>query len=268
MLFGFLSSAQTQRFVYELQFKLDSTSANYEKINMVLDINPEEVKFYEYDLLRMDSINKANDNFGYQTWGFQNIVTRERNTFKNRNYEMLEEVFAYKSDDPMKWKLTNETKTIDKYQLQKATTNFGGRFWTAWFCKDIPYNEGPYKFRGLPGLIFEIQDSKGQYIYSMVESKTFAETFDTKGFIENYGGEKPLEVNFKTFQKKKLEDYNDPFKEFRLEFDDNPNSSYSYNNIKITSKDQLKSLEKQDQENVRRENNPIEIDKVIHYPVK
>lgn len=268
LFFVCISYAQTHRFIYELQFKLDSTSTNYEKTNMVLDINDKEVKFYEYDLLRMDSINKANNNFGYQTWGFQNIVTRERNTFKNKNYEMLEEVFAFKSDDVIKWQLTNETKTIGKYPLQKATTNFGGRNWTAWFCKDIPYNEGPYKFRGLPGLIFQIQDSEDQFIYSMVESKILSNTFDTRGIIEYYGGNKPLEVTFKTFQKKKLEAYFDPFRDFRLEFDDNPETNYFYNGIKISSKDQLKGLEKQNQEAMRRENNPIEIDEALHYPIK
>lgn len=261
-------SAQTHRFIYELQFKLDSTSANYKKTNMVLDINPQEIKFYDYNLLRMDSINKANHKFGYQTWGLQNVVTRERNTFKNKNYEKLDNLFMYNSDDPMEWKLSIEKKSIDKYELQKATTHFGGRYWTAWFCKEIPFNEGPYKFRGLPGLIFQIYDAKKEIFYNMVQSKIFDKTFDTVGFIENYGGKKPLEVSFKILQNKKLEYYNDPLRNIRLEFDENPDNSYFYRGIKITSKDQLKGFEKQNQESIRRENNPIEINKVIHYPEK
>jgi GLPGLI family protein len=48
--------------------------------------------------------------------------------------------------------------------LQKAT-NFGGRLWIiAWFNLEIPINEGPYKFRGLSGLIFEIGDSQTQFM--------------------------------------------------------------------------------------------------------
>lgn len=262
------SSAQTHRFIYELQFKLDSTSDRYEKANMILDITPTEAKFYDYDLLRMDSINKATQRFGYQTWGNQNTITRERNSFKNKNYESLDEIYSYNTNDPITWKLSNETKDVATYHLQKATTKFGGRTWTAWFCKDIPYNEGPYKFRGLPGLIFQIYDEKNHYIYNMVQSKTLAETFDTSGIIENYGGSKPLEINFKTLQKKKLEYFNDPLRDFRLEFDEHPDTKYFYRGTQITSKDQLKGYEKQQQDLLRKENNPIEIDKAVHYPEK
>ncbi|WP_263603784.1 GLPGLI family protein [Chryseobacterium sp. PET-29] len=265
---GFFSSAQTHRFIYELQFKLDSTSADYVKTNMVLDINPTDVKFYEYKFLRMDSINKANHNYRYRTWGFQNIITRDRNSFKNKNFENIDDLFVYQTDDSMKWKLSNETKMADKYLLQKATTNFGGRLWTAWFCKDIPFNEGPYKFRGLPGLIFEIYDSKKQFRYNMVQSKILEQTYDTTGFIESYGGSKPLEVSDKIIQQKKLEQYNDPLKDFMTQFDKDPNAQYFYRGTQITSKDQLKTYEKQIRETLLRENNPIEINKAIHYSKK
>ncbi|MFZ4931976.1 GLPGLI family protein [Chryseobacterium sp. Mn2064] len=262
---SFFTSAQTHRFVYELQFKIDSTSADYIKTKMVLDVNPKDVKFYEYKFLRMDSINKANQNYGFRTWGFQNIITRERSSFKNKNFEKSDDLFVYQTDDPMKWNLSNETKMADQYLLQKATTSFGGRSWTAWFCKDIPYNEGPYKFRGLPGLIFQIYDSKSQFKYNLMDSKLFDMTYDTTGFIENYAGTKPLQVSEQMVQKKKLEKFNDPFKEFMLQLDKQPGAKYFYKNIQITSKDQLKALEKQVKETMIRENNPIEINNAIHY---
>jgi hypothetical protein len=49
---------------------MDSTQRQYEKINFVLDINPKEVKFYEYDYLKSDSINKTAGNYGhhYGSW--------------------------------------------------------------------------------------------------------------------------------------------------------------------------------------------------------
>lgn len=50
--------SQTHRFVYELQYKMDSAEAGYEKLNMLLDINPKEVKFYGHNLLVTDSLNK------------------------------------------------------------------------------------------------------------------------------------------------------------------------------------------------------------------
>ncbi|WP_114819444.1 GLPGLI family protein [Chryseobacterium sp. KLBC 52] len=262
------TSAQTHRFIYELQFKIDSSSTDYIKTNMVLDINPKDVKFYEYKFLRMDSINKANQNYRFRTWGFQNIITRERNSFKNKNFENLDDLFVYQTDDSMKWNLSNETKMADQYLLQKATTFFGGRLWTAWFCKEVPYNEGPYKFRGLPGLIFQIYDSKSQFKYNMLQSKSLDATYDTSGFIENYAGTKPLEVSEEMFRKKKLEKFNEPFKDFMVQFDKQPDAQYFYRGTQITSKDQLKTFERQAQDEMMKENNPIEISKVIRYQKK
>ena len=258
--------AQTHRFIYELKFKLDSTLDKPEVTQMVLDINPNSVKFYEYDFLAMDSINKANNNTGYQVWGYQNIVTRKRNSFENRNYENTDNVYLYTTKDPIQWHLSKDTKKVDSYTLQKATTDFGGRSWIAWFTQEIPYSEGPYKFRGLPGLIFELHDTGNSYAYSMIESLKLDKTFDTSGFIENYAGSKPIEISEKMLKQKKLEFYEDPLRDFRLQFDEEPNTKFYYRGTQITAKDQLKKHAKDAQEHIRRENNPIELDKAIHYP--
>ena len=68
---------------------------------------------------------------------------------------------------PMQWSLTGEAEQVGDYQCQKAVTSFGGREWTAWFCPDIPVDGGPYKFRGLPGLILKVQDSEKHFSWTM-----------------------------------------------------------------------------------------------------
>lgn len=65
------------------------------------------------------------------------------------------------------WKLSEDTATISGYKVQKATCNFGGRSWIAWFSPKIPYNDGPYKFNGLPGLIVKISDTRNQYVFEL-----------------------------------------------------------------------------------------------------
>ncbi|WP_435524227.1 GLPGLI family protein [Chryseobacterium indoltheticum] len=55
----------------------------------------------------------------------------------------------------IKWNISNEHKKIGVWAATKATTNFGGRNWTAWFSEDIPLPYGPYVFYGLPGLFLK-----------------------------------------------------------------------------------------------------------------
>lgn len=66
------------------------------------------------------------------------------------------------------WQIKNETITIVGYQCQKATCNFRGRNYTAWFAVDIPLSYGPWKFCGLPGLILKVYDDKKGYVFECV----------------------------------------------------------------------------------------------------
>ncbi len=67
------------------------------------------------------------------------------------------------------WYITDSTDTIQGYFAQKATCNFGGRQWVAWFTKEIPYNDGPYKFNGLPGLILTVYDTQKHYVFDFIK---------------------------------------------------------------------------------------------------
>jgi len=60
----------------------------------------------------------------------------------------------------IKWKLTNETKSILGYTSYKATytkIEMGKPIpIEAWYAPELPYNFGPMGYHGLPGLILEI----------------------------------------------------------------------------------------------------------------
>jgi len=262
--FAILSKAQTHRFIYEYKFKPDSASTNYRNSNMALDINPTEVKFYDYEGVLNDSINKKGGR--NYNWTGAPVIKRNKNSYQNINYEMMMDYFSYSTTDKMDWKLSNETKTSGQYTLQKATTDFGGRFWTAWFCKDINISEGPYKFRGLPGLIFELNDSRDNFIFKLIRSQKLEKTYDTSDFLESFGGKKPINLKIADMHKMMLQFYNDPMKELREKFDDVPPGTFQVGGKKITSKDQFKEMAKVMQQHILKNYNPLDLTNAVIYP--
>lgn len=66
------------------------------------------------------------------------------------------------------WQIENGTDTLLGYACQKAKLSFRGRDYTAWFTADIPINDGPWKFMGLPGLILKVEDSMRLFSFSII----------------------------------------------------------------------------------------------------
>ena len=106
------------------------------------------------------------------------------NTKRTEKRELFDKQFIV--DDsirPLKWKLSEETKTILNHLCRKATaTNISKRTMmnidngkmerkevddtsniTAWFASDIPVSAGPAEYQGqLPGLILEMDINNGR----------------------------------------------------------------------------------------------------------
>ena len=261
-------SSQTHRFVYELQLKMDSTESDYQKFNMNLDINSQYVKFYGRNLLIADSLNRKFGNMDNKHIDMTGqIVKRKISTSENENFINIKfGYYSFKTNDKMIWKISNETKQVQNYTLQKATTKFGGRNWIAWFNKDIPFNEGPFKFSGLPGLVFEISDINKNFIYQLIKSQELPETYPTDDFLESNFGNKAIPINEKQKQKLLLEFYNDPFSFERTNLSKTTgNLNINIGGKEIHSIDELNTQVKSMQEIIRKYNNPVEIDKAVHY---
>ncbi|CAM3667806.1 GLPGLI family protein [Flavobacterium gelidilacus] len=67
-------------------------------------------------------------------------------------------MFGKDSLQKWKWNITDDIKAIDGFVCRKATSNWLGYDFTAWYTDEISINIGPEKFEGLPGLIL--------YVYS------------------------------------------------------------------------------------------------------
>src|SRR4029079_5082984 len=91
---------------------------------------------------------------------------------------------------PLKWKMSEETKTVLNHLCRKATaTNYSKRTMMtmdngkmekrevddtsniiAWFTSDIPVPAGPGEYQGqLPGLILEMDVNNGRQVYKALE---------------------------------------------------------------------------------------------------
>lgn len=70
------------------------------------------------------------------------------------------------------WKLEpNETLNISGYECRKASLNFRGRKYIAYYTTEIPISFGPWKFKNLPGLILYIYSNTGTMNYSWKAKK-------------------------------------------------------------------------------------------------
>ena len=91
------------------------------------------------------------------------LYNLKNDTIINVDYIEDEIVTYFDAPKKLNWELINETKNISGYTCSKATTNFRGRKYTAWFTTDIPFRFGPWKFTNSPGLIMEIADESGKF---------------------------------------------------------------------------------------------------------
>jgi GLPGLI family protein len=112
--------------------------------------------------LRKPTAEERNTYYSLQTFVIQihkNNLTLSEKVAENRH--------IYEEKLNHNWKLSNEIKTISGYECKKATLVYGGRNWTAWYAPSMPINAGPYKFKGLPGLIIKMTDADGLFDFEM-----------------------------------------------------------------------------------------------------
>lgn len=98
-------------------------------------------------------------------------------------------IFTYE-EPQLKWEILNETKDIKgfKTRLAKTTTDTGDTYF-AWFTNDLTIPDGPFRFKGLSGLILEVYNkNKTIEIYAtdikksdeLIESLNYGNDVKTK----------------------------------------------------------------------------------------
>lgn len=264
IIFSNYLKAQTHRFIYDVVYLKDSTSTITTKENYILDIGSNETKYYTYDFFVADSLINNNIPFPKEMkLNTSDIISHKNNSNEFSQYDLLENtVLQLHTTDFQKWNLSNEKKKVNNLNLQKATTNYGGRNWIAWFSEEIPFQEGPYKFHGLPGLIVKIYDDKNNYRFELVKSEKINENEENQ-FIE-MSKKMGIPISWEKYKTTKLKYYESPIN-FIKNGAENSEEFYLNDGTIVNAKNS-KELNEQMKNTIRKYNNPIELDKAISYP--
>jgi GLPGLI family protein len=280
-LFVFANAQDTKetanRFFYELTFKPKKDSAKLDKVLTVLDIVKDRSVYRDYTVIGQDSILKVQIEEMKKAGVFKDISKTFKTPkfsekivkiYPNMQLQYTERVangfspmnIGYNETIKFDWKISNEKTKIGSYSAQKATTEFGGRTWIAWFCTDVPFQDGPYKFSGLPGLIIKIEDDNKNYSWVLQGNKkisnwdelTYAEKSANLGLKVTDMPREKFEKTFNDFKK-------DPFASVRSMMTQEIMSK-TIPGMDGTVGDMMKKQEKQYKDFYNANDNPIEKD--------
>lgn len=264
---------QRNQFIYDYKFKMDSL--NRDKTDnelMVLETTSEGSKFYShvqyiYDSTMTATFKKADmtkqNHFDFT--GLKNAKIKFSVSKKYPNYSSLFRTaigstrLTLEDDKKFDWKIEPQKDKILGYNVQKAVTNFQGRKWIAWFTNEIPIQDGPYRFLGLPGLILKIEDSEGDHLFTIIGTKKITDEMNPK--LSYNKTSKDIVVNNEKFNNLWNTYKKEPAKDIRAQNSTNSNisSSITFGGKTYLNDEIAREIEKQVKEKLKTENNFIEL---------
>lgn len=244
---------------YDLSWQIDSTnSESIQNETMVLFIGDKISRFSSEGQYIADSIKVAYKDRERTQQSFNEMRSKMPMSalnfyvFKKQNSaqvsfteKIVKDNYWYIQDiDDLNWEILPETKEVAGFVAQKAKASFSGRDYTAWFTTEIPISEGPYKFRGLPGLILEISDNNDYYTFKLNGFKELNDEISIEFEPEDY-----LEVS------------REKFLEIKQEYAENPFIKMENSGITMGFQPgQKEKLLREHREELKKENNPIELE--------
>jgi GLPGLI family protein len=141
------------------------------------------------------------------------------------------------------WTITSETQKIGIFVCTKATAEFRGRNYTAWFTTEIPLPYGPWKLHGLPGLILEAYDTKKEvfFYFKSLEypTKTLLKVEKPVIQIEQKGKKW---ITFDEYKKNSIESYLKAINNGRV-FMESSNVATEENNKKLSMDSRIENFD-------------------------
>jgi GLPGLI family protein len=184
LLFVFKLAAQDNyKATYRLTYQPDSTNKKSKESELfLLYMNKEMSQFLSYNnalgdslFLKIQTGTMTTEEIVEQTLAGPRtkFYLKINKLYAEEKIEVFQELMAklYTYEQPlnlMEWEITGESKEVEGYNCQKATTRYAGRDYIAWFDPEISISDGPYRFNGLPGLIISIYDTRLHYQFDLV----------------------------------------------------------------------------------------------------
>jgi len=249
---------QNKTFKYDFEYKPNVLRDSTILEKTVLDVKDDNLSIFRSEQEKISDSLIAFTGFGSgRKMRFEDQFYVKKSLSKNEVFKsiqtMFREIFFIKINEELDWKILPEKNTIGTFNVQKATVNYGGRNWTAWFTTEIPIQNGPYIFYGLPGLIIKISDAENNFIFNLTEIKDSGQEvyYRTKGSEITWDQFKKLSENYYSDPLARVKSMGIPFK-----IDDGHGNPVSVD-MKLQT-DRMKKI-------IREDNNPIEFNHKIKY---
>ncbi len=201
--------------VYDFSF-----NTNYENFQSQLTILNDTISIYEI------FEENENENTKTVTDGLNSNIIIKEPVYKNRiivKHHLLNSIEYYrpkfetpkeyiKITEPLKtieWELTDESNIILNFKCFKAIGKFKEKYYSAWYCPELSFSDGPWKFNGLPGLILQIE-SEDDSLSIIAEKIKINSEIDKNSKIEFIFSKKYTwdeYINETKIQLKKIEKY-------------------------------------------------------------
>lgn len=193
--------SQTERYVYRTEVNPDTINLVDMKVETTfLDVKNNRSLFISESKLLRDSLKtvlrqqespdtkrskkdkpefpKLANGKSIQPTFFEYFITKD---YADKTINFVENIGSkqvyYQEDRKLNWDVSTQISDYNGFKVQKATVNFGGRIWTAWFAPEIKISDGPYKLSGLSGLILKLEDDKGDYKFNFVKKLSIPNSF-------------------------------------------------------------------------------------------
>lgn len=197
------------RAIYDFEYTKDSINSTTGKDILFLEISEKSSFCFSYYTYQSDSLRSTPN--GRAIWRelFSAAIKKDginatsfphkRSNFKITKIDGNDtifvkdvidtDVFQYAtSKKELNWQITDSLKVINGYESYQATCNYHGREWIVWFTPNIPFNDGPWVFCDLPGLIIEAHDKDNLFSFTLIgftSNKNSKKDWTERGKITN-----------------------------------------------------------------------------------